>query len=63
MTRPKCSKCGGRMMYEAYPMEDMLVSKCFVCGKIDSYRELTRAQVRTMFRRVDTASLTERLAS
>lgn len=51
------------MMYEAYPAEDMLVSKCFVCGKIDSYRELTREQARTMFRRVDAASLSERLAS
>lgn len=50
-------------MQEAYPAEDMLVSKCFVCGKIDSYRELTREQVRTMFRRVDTGTLAERLAS
>lgn len=63
MVRPTCSKCGGRIMQEAYPMEDMLVSKCFVCGKIDNYRELTREQVRTMFRRVDTGTLTERLAS
>jgi hypothetical protein len=30
-------------------MEDMLVMKCFVCGKIDSYRELTREQVRRVF--------------
>ena len=34
-------------------MEDMLVSKCFVCGKIDKYRELTRDEARRLFRRVD----------
>jgi hypothetical protein len=48
-------------VYESYPLEDMLVSKCFVCGKIDSYRELTRAEARNLFRRVDTAAA--RLAS
>jgi hypothetical protein len=34
-------------------MEDMLVSKCFVCGKIEGYRELTREEARRLFRRVD----------
>lgn len=63
MARPVCSKCGGRIVYEAYPSEDMLVTKCFVCGKIDSYRELTREQVRTMFRRVDSRTQSNRLAS
>ncbi len=53
MTRPNCKKCGGRLVYESYPLEDMLVSKCFVCGKIDSYRELTRDEARRLFRRVD----------
>ena len=61
MTRPTCKKCGGKLVYESYPLEDMLVSKCFVCGKIDSYRELTRAEARNLFRRVDTAAA--RLAS
>jgi hypothetical protein len=55
-------KCGGRLVYESYPMEDMLVSKCFVCGKIDAYRELTREEARTLFRRVD-RPVTSRLAS
>ncbi len=63
MVRPVCSKCGGRIVYEAYPSEDMLVSKCFVCGKIDNYRELTREQARAMFRRVDGRVDSERLAS
>jgi hypothetical protein len=31
----------------------MLVHKCFVCGKIDSYRELTRDEAKRLFRRVD----------
>ncbi len=53
MNRPSCSKCGGRLVYESYPMEDMLVSKCFVCGKIDAYWELTREQARKLFRRID----------
>lgn len=53
MVRPNCKKCGGKLVYEAYPMEDMLVSKCFVCGKIDAYRELTREQARRLYRRVD----------
>jgi hypothetical protein len=53
VTRPNCKKCGGRLVYESYPLEDMLVSKCFVCGKIDSYRELTRDEARRLFRRVD----------
>lgn len=55
VTRPMCKKCGGKLVYEAYPMEDMLVSKCFVCGKIDTYRELTRDQARRLFRKVDRA--------
>jgi hypothetical protein len=53
VTRPSCKKCGGKLVYESYPLEDMLVSKCFVCGKIDAYRELTREQARRLFRRVD----------
>jgi hypothetical protein len=53
VNRPCCKKCGGRLVYESYPLEDMLVSKCFVCGKIDKYRELTRDEARRLFRRVD----------
>ena len=53
LARPVCSKCGGKLVYESYPMEEMLVMKCFVCGKIDSYRELTREESRQLFRRVD----------
>ena len=53
LSRPICKKCGGRLVYESYPAEDMLVSKCFVCGKIDNYRELSRAESRELFRRVD----------
>ncbi len=54
--RPCCKKCGGKLVYESYPLEDMLVSKCFVCGKIDKYRELTRDEARRLFRRVDRAT-------
>jgi hypothetical protein len=53
VTRPCCKKCGGKLVYESYPLEDILVSKCFVCGKIDKYRELTREEARRLFRRVD----------
>jgi hypothetical protein len=53
VNRPCCKKCGGKLVYESYPLEDMLVSKCFVCGKIDKYRELTREESRRLFRRVD----------
>lgn len=53
MTRPVCKKCGGKLIYESYPMEEMLAVKCFACGKIDSYRELTREESRKLFRRVD----------
>jgi hypothetical protein len=53
VNRPSCEKCGGKLVYETYPAEDMLVNKCFVCGKIASYRELTREQSRRLFRRVD----------
>lgn len=63
MTRPNCAKCGGKLVYEAYPLEDMLVSKCFVCGKIASYRELSREESRTLFRRVDQPARVHRLAS
>lgn len=63
MNRPKCGKCGGKLVLESYPMEEMLVSKCFVCGKIDNYRELTREESRRLFRRVDQPKLVERLAS
>ncbi len=63
MARPTCSKCGGRIVYEAYPAEDMLVTKCFVCGKIDNYRELTRDEVHRIFRRVDASVVAEKLAS
>src|SRR5438270_13618 len=31
----------------------MLVSKCFVCGKIASYRDLDREEARRLDRRVD----------
>jgi hypothetical protein len=61
--RPTCPKCGGRLVYEAYPAEEMLVSKCFVCGKIASYRELSREQARKLFRRVDRPVPANRLAS
>ena len=63
MARPTCKKCGGRLVYETYPMEDMLVSKCWVCGKIDGYRELTRDQAKRLFRRVDQPAVSTRLAS
>lgn len=63
VTRIPCKKCGGRLVYESYPMEDMLAYKCFVCGKIDSYRELTRQQARTLFRRVDAPRTQHSLAS
>jgi hypothetical protein len=44
-------------------MEDMLVRKCWVCGKIDGYRELTREEARRLFRRVDQAAQPTTLAS
>ncbi|HZU11831.1 MAG TPA: hypothetical protein VFB58_03250 [Chloroflexota bacterium] len=53
MAQPVCKKCGGKLVYESYPLEEMLVMKCFMCGKIDSYRELSRQESRTLFRRVD----------
>lgn len=53
MTRPTCKKCGGKLVYESYPMEEMLAMKCFVCGKIDSYLELTREESRRLFRKID----------
>lgn len=55
MARPTCKKCGGKIVIESYPMEEMLAMKCFMCGKIDSYRELTRDESRRLFRRVDTS--------
>jgi hypothetical protein len=61
VTRPVCKKCGGKLVYESYPIEEMLVMKCFVCGKIDSYRELSREESRRLFRRVDQPA--QRLAS
>lgn len=63
VTRPNCAKCGGRLVYESYPAEDMLVSKCFVCGKIASYRDLTREESRRLFRRVDQRVPAHKLAS
>lgn len=63
VTRPVCKKCGGKLVYESYHMEEMLVMKCFVCGKIDSYRELTREQSRRLFRRVDPVAVSTPLAS
>lgn len=63
MARPVCSKCGGKLVYESYPLEEMLVMKCFVCGKIDSYKELSREESRQLFRRVDRPVAQERLAS
>ncbi len=53
LKRPCCAKCGGKLVCEAYPLEDMLVSKCFVCGKIAAYRELSREESRRLYRRVD----------
>jgi hypothetical protein len=53
VNRPKCPKCGGKLVFEAYPLEEMLVHKCFMCGKIDFYRELSREEARRMYRRVD----------
>jgi hypothetical protein len=53
VARPTCKKCGGKLIIESYPMEEMLAMKCFTCGKIDAYRELTREQSRNLFRRVD----------
>lgn len=63
MARPVCSKCGGKLVYESYPLEEMLVMKCFVCGKIDSYRELSREESRQLFRRVDRPAVRQPLAS
>lgn len=63
MNRAKCGKCGGKLVFESYPMEEMLVRKCFVCGKIDGYRELSREESRRLFRRVDRPVSLERLAS
>ena len=63
VSQSNCRKCGGKLVLESYPMEEMLVSKCFVCGKIDRYRELSREESRRLFRRVDQPRLLERLAS
>ena len=63
MIHKTCKKCGGKLVYESYPLEDMLVSKCFVCGKIDAYRELTRDEARRLFRRVDAPVSAQPLAS
>jgi len=63
LTRPVCTKCGGKLVYESYPTEDMLVSKCWVWGKIDSYRELSREESRRLFRKVDNSLVARRLAS
>jgi hypothetical protein len=41
----------------------MLVMKCFMCGKIDSYRELSREESRQLFRRVDPMAAPQKLAS
>ena len=57
MAKTYCSKCGGKLVYESYPAEEMLARKCFVCGKIDSYLELTRAQSKRLFRPVDTPAI------
>jgi len=61
--RPSCKKCGGRLVYERYPLEEMLVNKCWVCGKIDSYRELNREEAKRLFRRIDQPAVVGRLAS
>jgi hypothetical protein len=61
--RPSCPKCGGKLVLEAYPLEDMLVQKCFVCGKIAKYRELSREESRRLFRKVDQPVAARRLAS
>jgi len=63
VVRPSCKKCGGRLVYERYPLEEMLVRKCWVCGKIDSYRELNREEARTLFRRIDEPVMATKLAS
>jgi hypothetical protein len=44
-------------------MEEMLAVKCFACGKIDSYRELTREESRKLFRRVDSPTVRPTIAS
>lgn len=63
MAQPICKKCGGRLEYESYPMEEMLVRKCWVCGKIDGYRQLSRDEARRLFRRVDRPVHPAKLAS
>jgi hypothetical protein len=63
LVRPMCKKCGGKLVFESYPMEEMLVYKCFVCGKIDSYKELTRDESRKLFRRVDQPAAVAQVAS
>jgi hypothetical protein len=63
VTRPSCKKCGGRLTYERYPLEEMLVGKCWVCGKIDSYRELNREEAKRLFRRIDQPAVVRRMAS
>jgi hypothetical protein len=63
VARPVCNKCGGKLVYESYPLEEMLVMKCFVCGKIDSYRELSREESRRLYRRVDRPVVSGQLAS
>lgn len=63
MVRPKCSKCGGKLVSEAYPLEDMLVKKCFVCGKIESYHEMSREESRRLFSGADRSKAARPLAS
>jgi hypothetical protein len=63
VTLSKCSKCGGKLVYESYPAEEMLVVKCFMCGKIDGYRELSREESRKLFRKVDRVPAPQPLAS
>lgn len=53
MSRPTCLKCGGKLVIESYPAEELLAQKCFSCGRIAGYRELTREESRRLFRPVD----------
>ncbi len=53
MSRPTCPKCGGKLVIESYPAEDMLARKCFMCGRIAGYRQLSREESRRLFRPID----------
>lgn len=63
MPRPTCPKCGGRLVIESYPAEDMLAQKCFMCGRIAGYRHLSREESRRLFRPVDRVTVPVSTAS